>query len=222
MPSIRLDRFEASELPPVCIRCGGSATLHKDKSFSWYPPWVAVLILAGLAPYLIVAIILTKRMTVAAPLCDRHKGHWFWRTFLIVASFLGLVGLFVLFIVFAVQSQPGARDTDMLAGIACAGAAVGFLFWVIAAIVLQMTAIRPTEITDHTITLTGVAPDFIDAVRADRKQAGRDEEVDPWRRPRPRDAGRWDEGRRDEGRYYDPDAPRRRRPPDDAYDEERD
>jgi hypothetical protein len=75
-------------LPDVCLRCGAPATLHKSKTFSWHPPWVYVLLIAGLLPFAIVAIVLTKRRRVEAPLCEQHKHHWLIRQLLILPTFL--------------------------------------------------------------------------------------------------------------------------------------
>src|SRR5258708_14518335 len=62
MPQIRLDREDADgRLPMVCMRCGEPATVTRTRNMSWCPPWVGVLFLAGLIPYVIVAIIMTKR-----------------------------------------------------------------------------------------------------------------------------------------------------------------
>src|SRR5207247_1179889 len=88
MAEIRLDLGEADGyLPDICMCCGGAATVTKTRKMSWCPPWVGVLILAGLIPYAIVAMILTKRATVQVPLCDQHKGHWFNRALLAFGSF---------------------------------------------------------------------------------------------------------------------------------------
>src|SRR5437762_8797314 len=74
--TLRDPEWPGYELPPVCMRCGAEATVCKAKRFTWYPPWVNLLILAGLIPYAVVVAILTKRLTVSVPLCGRHRFHW--------------------------------------------------------------------------------------------------------------------------------------------------
>ena len=73
MATVRLyrDETEDFDLPAVCMKCGAPATTWKSKTFSWHPPWVYVLILIGLLPFAIVAMVLTKRRTILAPLCAR-------------------------------------------------------------------------------------------------------------------------------------------------------
>jgi hypothetical protein len=72
MALVRIARYEVDQnlLPSLCIRCGRPAELWKSKKFAWYPPWVLALILIGWGiPYIIVALVLTQRMTVRVPLC---------------------------------------------------------------------------------------------------------------------------------------------------------
>jgi hypothetical protein len=146
------------------------------KKFSWYPPWIGILILGGPIPFAIVAAILTKRMQVVVPLCEAHRGHWTWRNWFIygglaVVGALGL-GAFILMIVLTEQ-RPPRPGTDAIVGISCIATAVLGLAWLIAAAIVQSTGIRPTEITDYSITLTGVADEFIDAVEDQRERAPR-------------------------------------------------
>jgi hypothetical protein len=51
---------ERKRIPELCMRCGEPATTHKSRLFSWCPPWVIVTIVAGLLPYIIVSMVLTK------------------------------------------------------------------------------------------------------------------------------------------------------------------
>src|SRR5262245_26714718 len=90
MARVRLHRGEVRQggLPPVCMRCGADAELERKRQFSWNPSWVYLLILLGLLPFVIVALVLTKRMTVHAPLCRDHKNHWLTRNLII---YLGLL-----------------------------------------------------------------------------------------------------------------------------------
>ena len=78
--------------------------------------------------------------------------------------------------------------------------------WLIVAAIIQNTAIRPTEITDDYIVLTGVSRDFDDAVRDERRREREREDRDyERRRSRRRDdepRGR-DDSRRDRYRPRD-------------------
>ncbi len=221
---LRESEVRASRLPEVCMACGQPSETHVKKNFSWFPPWVGVTILAGLLPYVILAAVLTKRMTVDIPLCTRHRGHFWKRTLLIWLVLLAWLGLSFLSFVLTMALLP-ERERSGAMGITC----VAFLGGLVAAIIViwfaQNTGIRPKEITDHDITLVSVHDDFIDALEAFREERRRRRDSDddfedrrPSRRrpvdepddvegvddrPPRRDAFRTDRG--------DEDRPRRRR-----------
>jgi hypothetical protein len=60
-------------LPRNCVKCGlpTNEPLLKRK-FNWHPEWYAVLILVGFLPYIIMAMVASKRMVVQVPLCSKH------------------------------------------------------------------------------------------------------------------------------------------------------
>lgn len=221
MAEIRVRLREADGgLPDVCMKCGEPSTVVKTKNMSWCPPWVGILILGGLLPYLIVAMILTKRTRVQAPLCDQHKGHWFNRALVVWGTFV-LFGAICLggFVLAGAMNNGGGRRGDDIFGFACAGSVVLGLIWLIVLIVAQNTAIRPKEITDKDITLTGLSQEFVDAVedqdQDDRPRRGRSRDDDDYddepkaRKKRPV----YDDDEDDEPR------PRKKRPPFDGIEE---
>jgi hypothetical protein len=212
MAVIRLgSRSEYGELPEVCMRCGAPATVYKDRNFSWYPPWVIVLILVSPIVLIIVALVLTKRRRVRVPLCDRHRNHWLWRKLLVGGSFVfgvvaGLGALFVAMI------DPPARGDDPT-GLLCGGMAVGLVLWLVLVAVLQSTAIRPREITDRSIKLMGVAEEFVRACEEEWDRSA--DRLDRAVRERRGDRGR--RPREDGHRYRPPEAPDDQGAPPDAY-----
>jgi hypothetical protein len=225
MPSIRLGRYEVEEyeLPPVCARCGGRAVVSPSKKFAWHPGWVIVMLFISWPIYLILALVLTKRMTVPLPLCEQHRGYWRNRALLVWGGLAVLALLTVLGLILAGVLDDGSGDT--LYPPVIIAAVLAFLVWLITAAIVQSVSIRPTEITDRGIRLVGVSEDFIDAVREDRRGADEEdrerEEEDRPRHPRedrdrgrvrPRDGEDDKRSRRrtddEDGGYYDP---RRRR-----------
>jgi hypothetical protein len=161
-------------LPEVCMACGQPSCAHIRKNFSWCPPWVGITILAGLLPYLIIALILTKRMTVDVPVCERHRGYWWKRYLLMFLPFFLIAGVGIA--VGVAFSTPGRDDPS---GLICfATFAVGVV-WLIVAAIMQTRMIRPTEITDRTIRLKNVHADFVaqfDALRRSRRDDDWDED----------------------------------------------
>lgn len=176
MPSVKLTDDECSHdlLPKICMFCGQPATTRKQRNFAWHPQWVWVLILAGLLIALIVALVLTKRMTVRVPVCDEHEGFWRRKGMALGFSFLGLCLVAMGVLVFMVNQGPGNDDVT---GWACLGSVGLFLAWLVFAAIYGSRGIRPTEITDRYVRLTGVADEFVEALEDDRER-DREEEAE--------------------------------------------
>ena len=185
MPSIRFTRYEVEHnlLPPVCVVTGEPTSDTKRHTFRWTPPWVGILILAGVLPYLIVALILRKDITFDVPIASRKKGHWLWRQLFGLFGVLGCIGLVGVGI--ALSHQPGGANQGPDIGLYTAAAAgVGLIFVLAIALILQNTSVRPKEITDRDITLAGVHENFIVALEEERD---REEEEEQERREAKRD-----------------------------------
>lgn len=166
MASVHLTSFEVEErlLPPICLRCGALATTYQQKNFQWNH-WTALFIFCGLIPDFL-GNSSTKAMIVQVPLCDRHKKHWFWRSFFIVVGlvllfFAGLTGGVLL------EDYKRVNREDMvdlvLLGIGAAG-----LVWLISVVTISYLVIRPTEVDERGITLTNVSAVFVEALVEER------------------------------------------------------
>jgi hypothetical protein len=206
MPSVKLSRYECSRdmLPDVCMFCGEPATVRKRKTFGWHPGWVWILILVNLIVLIVVAMILTKKMPMKVPLCERHAGYWTRRTLTLTFSFLAVAVLCIGAGVYMDAQPVGQRDD--LGGILCGGGVVLFLGWLIFAAIYSSSGVRPTEITDKAIRLTGVNEAFIDALEEERSR-DRSE----------RERSRYGDERDDYDDQSDREPPRRRSYEDDDY-----
>src|SRR5205085_5293988 len=109
-------------------------------------------------PFALVSLMMRKRMRVFAPLCDRHRYMWFRRNLLLI---FGFGTLWAVLCLLANSPLNLGRINDL--------ALPQFQFWVVgpswllAGLLLRAWAIRPTEITDETITLSGVSSRFVEA-----------------------------------------------------------
>lgn len=164
MAKLRLESYDRHtvELPDLCMHCGAQAAVRKSKTFSWFPPWIWILLfICGLLPFAIIALVMTKRRTVDVPLCEEHKNYWFIRQTLVIGSFLGICVLGVFSWILVMESD--GRNGNPFGGIMCIGSIVLFVAWLIMAVNVQNNSIRPREITDSTITLVGVSKAFVEA-----------------------------------------------------------
>jgi hypothetical protein len=162
MASLTLDRDECAEgfLPPVCVRCGEAATGTRSQTFQWSPPILFLLFFVCTPLCILLFLLLRKRMTVALPLCDRHRGMWVRRQIAMVAGILSMVaGIWV--------GATFGREIDRLlhfdstTPIAIFG---GVMAGVLLVGIAGFGAIRATRITTDTITLKGVSPAFAETV----------------------------------------------------------
>jgi hypothetical protein len=84
-----------SQLPSYCVKCGGPARTVLQKKMYWHSSWLALLILLGLWPYLIIVLVVRTRMDLNLPLCaaDREKHRNLRR--IAVGILLTAAGLFL-------------------------------------------------------------------------------------------------------------------------------
>src|SRR5262249_26175320 len=172
-------------LPELCMKCGQPAVDHIRRPFSWYPPWVGLTILIAWPVTLVLILVLTKKMTVDVPVCERHRGYWWKRQLLMFLPML--VFLFLGILLAVAFDQMGEKD---LVGLACLAFVLIGVVWLFVAAAIQTMMIRPTEITDDSITLKNVDESFVQAFehrerrRRRRDRDDDDDEYDPHPRPR--------------------------------------
>jgi hypothetical protein len=165
MAECAFHRFEAEHglLLAVCLRCGVPSSQRVRRQFSWYPRWLVVLVLVNLLVFAIVALVMTKRVTVEVPMCDRHRNHWLKRLLINLGVFVG--GVVVSGVAVWWANRSAGPDA---AGLAVLAVMVSLLGWLVTAAICGQTAIRPTKIAEHDFTLTGVADGFLAAMSEHR------------------------------------------------------
>jgi hypothetical protein len=159
MAKIRVSRREADGdyFPRLCMRCGQPADCDVPQKFAWMPSWVMILILVGLAPWLIVALLTRKTMRVVAPMCTRHAGHWRVRKLYVWLGLFFWIAYGVALVAFSDHIPKDAMAYFVMGGFG------GLLVWLVSAAILSNGAIRPSEIRDRGMDLINVHKDFADA-----------------------------------------------------------
>jgi len=162
------DREMGGHLPEVCMRCGSSATVWREKSFE-LPDKGRTLRGPGPIDRFFALIRLGESffrdaVRLRAPFCEKHKNHWFWRKVII----FGGVGFWFLLSAGGLWLIGGRGPTVSLV----------FLFssfgvWLGAAIVAHETSIKQKGVAKDCLTLNGVADAFVDALEHHRKQSRR-------------------------------------------------
>jgi len=200
MARVTITRQEAERglLPPVCALTGQPTDDVKTKIFRWQPGWISVLIVFGLLPYLVVALILRKTMTVQLPLVRAKHGHWLWREAVSWVAVLIALGVF-----FTGSGMSLSRDHEQLSGPLMLTGLGLFVVFLVVYLLLMRLGLHPTQITDRDITLAGVHQNFVDALEEERERDEEDFRREKEEHERDRERRR----RRDRGE--DDDQPRR-------------
>jgi hypothetical protein len=170
MARVKLSRRECKQdlLPPVCVLCGAPATVRRPRRFSWFPGWIWIIVILSWLIGLILAIVLTKSMTVPLPACDQHEGYWRRKKHIVnIGSVVVLLLCGAAFVFLLAQDRD--RQSE-LAGWICGGGAAVFFLWLLVALVIQSGRVRASEITDKSIILFGVHPEFVNALEDDRER----------------------------------------------------
>ena len=155
------------QLPEVCMRCGAVSTQKLRHTFSWHAQGASSLNHAfGLVAVLVGAVVkgaFSKHMVVCVPLCEKHKDHWSTRSLLLwgYALTMALVYLGTGMLLFGNRNN-GQHESET--GTACLVTIFLTFVWVFLIRVVEHTAIRATEITESSISLTGVSRKFVEGL----------------------------------------------------------
>jgi hypothetical protein len=143
---LALSDLEEDALPRLCMKCGAPAVAHPMIECSWW----------------------NRRRRAPIPLCQRHRRHWTSRILIAWGGaglflLLFLAGLMVLLLD---DIKSGNNVQDFADGLAILGAAglVGLALLITTAL-LSRTRIDVVEITDNTIVLKNVSPEYKQAYR---------------------------------------------------------
>ena len=143
-------------LPAICLKSNQPATGQLKRNLAWHPPSVYIGLLLGLFPFVIIALILTKKATIYIGLSD----EWFairkqkiaraWRIVLLSIA-LG-IGLPIL-----------GGITQQGPGVICPAALGALVLFLVGVCYGNFGArlVYPARITADFVYLKGVHPDFL-------------------------------------------------------------
>jgi len=147
---------QGAPLPGYCVKCAQPVTGEFfKKKFQWHNPLLYLIVLISPIIYVIVALILMKRVELLVPMCDEHRQR---RKNFLIATWVLVLG-FIPGGILAGALVGNATDSNTGALV---GMLVGFAL-MIAAFVTGARAVvmRPKEITPNSATFTGVCEPFL-------------------------------------------------------------
>jgi hypothetical protein len=167
MAAVRLGRYEAKagHLPKTCVCCGSRAVLARRRVFSWCPWWFYPLVPLGILPFLLVWAFFARRARVVAPVCAAHRFHWWWRSGVLL---LAVILNFALALLTLRLAQDPADFFDDAPGLIAFLTGISVLMptgLLALGLMFRWTGVHAAAIDEHSITLGGVADEFVEAVR---------------------------------------------------------
>lgn len=146
----RLLTVGSPEFPDCCVRCNAPAEGYRKRvRLRWHAPLWYVLVLVQPMVYLIVALIVSKSVTLDLPLCERHRAR----------RRLGAIILWVslLVMICGVVASAGTNN-GAYAGI---GALIFFILLIVGVVLLPI--VQPVKIDDmQRAWLKRVSPEFLE------------------------------------------------------------
>jgi hypothetical protein len=138
-------------LPDRCVKCNAPAEgFRKRMRLAWHSPLAYLGLLFGLLPYIVIALMLTRRLTVEVGVCQAHMKR---RRLAIAVGWLGsLLGFVVLFVGAANDSGP-----IILIGIV-------LLLGSIVYGILASRIVWPTKIENKVAWVKGACPEYLAAL----------------------------------------------------------
>jgi hypothetical protein len=144
-------------LPNICLKSNQPATRQLKRSLSWHPPAAYFGLLLGVIPFVIIALIITKRATIYIGLSD----EWFAIRKKKIATGWGIA---LLSIALGIGMIALAAASPRSAGsFACITGLVALVFFFVGLCYGNFGArmVYPARITTEFVYLKGVHPDFL-------------------------------------------------------------
>jgi hypothetical protein len=175
--AIRLTKDELRDpLPLICMITGEDTEETVEQKFSFTPGWVYVLLIINWLICLIVALVVTKKMTITVPVVDDQRTYWKRRSWItawfVISAIVSLVGGGAVAIGVSSDNEPLAIAMGVFGFIT-------FIALLVGASVFVKSGVHVVEITETSIKFKNAHPRFVEAVIEEREL--REEEDRAWR-----------------------------------------
>lgn len=140
-------------LPARCVKCNEAADAYPfRRTLVWYPRWTYLGLLGGLIPFVVIAIVMQKKLTGVFALCELHRRH---RRRAILIGWLGsLAGMAIII--------GGASSRDL--------AALGVMSGIVTILIsvfyglFASRIVWPQRIRDQRAWVNGVCPQYLEGL----------------------------------------------------------
>lgn len=141
-----------AELPPRCVKCNVPTDELMIRKFNlvWYPSIAYLGLLLGALPFILLAIILQKKMSVFAAVCADHRRK---RRYAMLFAWLGVLAALVMII-------GGASSGKAAGAVIAVGGVLVFLSAVLYGII-GSRLIWPKRINKQFAWIKGACPEYL-------------------------------------------------------------
>lgn len=141
-----------AEFAQRCVKCNAPVNdFRKVTRLSWYPSWAYLALLIGPLPFIVVALVCRKRLTVTISVCEEHRRQ---RQQAILITWISF-GMGFALCVIAVAANHG--PTSAVAGLIGFGMMIGGLIYG----AIRSRLIWPKQITKEYAWVKGCCPEFL-------------------------------------------------------------
>jgi hypothetical protein len=144
---------QRAQLPPICVKSGAPAATWLKRDLSWHHPLCYLGLLGGLIPFVILALVMTKRATVHVGLTEEWAARR--KKWLMIGWGVGLSGLAIFiggFVLIANEVNVGAIGIPLGLVVGLGGAIAGSI---------GASIVTPKKIDANYVWLNGVHPDVL-------------------------------------------------------------
>lgn len=139
-----------AELPHRCVKCNAPAVMDKPRQFTWHSPGWYLLLFVAVLVYIIVALIVRKKVKIAIGLCEAHRQR---------RSTLNKTAVGILLLSGATLFGAISYESGMLGWTTAALLTVGIIVAIVAASTLSAGRISDTQ-----ARFRGCGNDFLDSL----------------------------------------------------------
>jgi dienelactone hydrolase len=141
-----------AELPDRCVKCNARVGNQRmRRKLAWHSPVAFLGLFLGLLPYIILALMMTKRLTLYVGVCEQHRSK---RRNAILVGYVGFFAGFFLMIFFGVVASRGGSALLIL---------IGFVLLLVALFygMLASRVVWPKKIDKDLAWVKGACPEYL-------------------------------------------------------------
>lgn len=145
-----------AQFPPYCVRTNQPTNRYDEWTFRWHSPWVYLLLLFNILILAIVALVISKKITLQVPVSEYWRGVRFQRILIgWITAIVGICGSIALGVLLSHTANEAVGPLL---------AVLGAIVFLIVGLIIGTSGrvLTPTKIDGDYAWLKGACPEFLD------------------------------------------------------------